>query len=247
MPLITFTSDFGNSDHYVAYVKAALFSERTDLPLIDISHDVKPNDVSHMAFVISSVFKEFPLGTIHFIGQDDELGYFIAFVEGHYFVAPNNGVMSLIAERRPDHMIALPPTKNPLKGAVQAAVQLANEVPVEGLGTPLTQYKEFSKRKARATKREISGHVIHVDHFGNLITNIEKTDFDILSKDRNFTIQFSREKLHQVHEQMKEVEPGDAFAVFDDMNRLVIGLYQGNGAQLLGLSFDSAIIITFED
>ena len=247
MPLLTFTSDFGNSDHYVAYVKAALYSERSDLQLIDISHGIKPNDVSHMAFVVGSVFKEFPMGTIHFIGQDDELGYFIAFVDGHYFVTPNNGVISLVAERRPDLMISLPESNNTLKAAAQAAVKLVDGVPAEGLGTPLTNYKEFSKRKARATKREISGHVIHVDHFGNLITNIEKTDFDILSKERNYTIQFSREKLDRVQNQMKDVEPGDAFAKFDDMGRLVIGLYQGNGAQLLGLSFDSAVVINFEE
>lgn len=247
MPLITFTSDFGTSDHYVAFVKAAMLSISAEQKIIDISHDIAPFDISHMAYVLDSVFREFPEGTIHFIGQDEEAGYFIAWVEGHYFVTPNNGVISLIAERRPDLMIQLPVSKESMKQAAKAAVSLANGDTPEDLGTPLTQYKEFSIRKARATKKEISGHVIRVDHFGNLVTNIQKVDFDILSKERNYHVIFGREKLNKVNLEMNEVDPGDAYAKFDDIGRLVIGIYQGNGAQLLGLSFDSTVVINFEE
>jgi len=247
MPLVTFTSDFGNSDHYVAFVKAAMLKVSPSQQIVDISHNIAPFDISHMAFVLNSVFREFPEGSIHFVGQDDEAGYFIAWVEGHYFVVPNTGIISLVAERRPDLMIALPDSGSALKDAAIAAVKLAEGATVESLGEPLTNYKEFARRKARATKKEISGHVIRVDHFGNLITNIEKTDFDILSRDRNYAVIFSREKLAKVNAKMNEVDPGDAFAKFDDMGRLVIGIYQGNGAQLLGLSFDSAVVINFEE
>lgn len=247
MPLVTFISDFGNSDHYVAYVKAAMLSEDAQQGIVDISHEITSYDISHMAFTLAAVFKEFPEGTVHFIGQDEESGYFISWIEGHYFVAPNNGVISLISERRPDLMISLPDNEHMMKSAAQAAVKLANGAAAEGLGEPLTGYKEFSQRKARATKKEISGHVVHVDHFGNLITNIEKTDFDILSKDRAYRVHFSREQLNKVHQQMQEVEPGDAFAKFNASGKLVIGIYQGNGAQLLGLSFDSSVMINFEE
>lgn len=247
MPLITFTSDFGNSDHYVAFVKAAILSDNPNQAIVDISHNIAAFDITHMAFVLDAVFREFPEGTIHFVGQDEESGYFIAWVEGHYFVLPNNGVISLVTERRPDLMIALPEDNRTMKDAAKTASKLAQGEAVEALGAPLGNYKEFSGRKARATKKEISGHVIRVDHFGNLLTNIEKTDFDILSKNRKYTVQFSREVLNKVNAQMNEVEPGDAFAKFDDIGRLLIGIYQGNGAQLLGLSFDSAVVINFEE
>ena len=224
-----------------------MLSEDPQQPIIDITNEIAPFDITHMAFTLDAVFRSFPEGTIHFIGQDEEAGYFISWIEGHYFVAPNNGVISLIAERRPDLMIAISDAKQSLKNAAKAAIKLANGEPAEALGTPLVKYKEFSKRKARATKKEISGHVIRVDHFGNLITNIEKTDFDILSKDRNYSVEFRLEKLKKVNSQMNEVDRGDIFAKFSDNGKLVLGIYQGNGSQLLGLSFDSPIIIKFEE
>lgn len=247
MPLITFTSDFGTSDHYIAFVKANMLSLDAEQKIVDISHNITAYDISHMAFVLGSIFREFPEGTIHFVGQDEEAGFFIAWIEGHYFVVPNNGIVSLITERRPDLMIALLDNENSLREAAKAAVKLAQGEKIESFGAPLTNYKEFAQRKARATKKEIAGHVIRVDHFGNLVTNINKTDFDILSKNRNYTVQFSREKLTKVNNKMNEVEAGDAFAKFDETGRLVIGIYQGVGAQLLGLSFDSVIKINFEE
>jgi S-adenosylmethionine hydrolase len=247
MPLITFTSDFGNSDHYVGVVKANILKEHPDQQIIDISHQIAPFDIAHLAYVVDSAFRAFPEGTIHFIGQDEEQGYLAAWIEGHYFVAPNNGVLSLITEKRPELMVSISPEDNPMREAAKAAAKLAQSAKFESLGLPLANFKEFAKRRARATKKEISGQVIRVDHFGNLVTNIDKTDFDILSRDRKYMLHFSRETLNKVNQKMNEVDPGDAYAKFDDRGRLVIGIYQGNGAQLLGLSFDSPITLTFEE
>jgi S-adenosylmethionine hydrolase len=247
MALITFTSDFGLSDHYLGQIKGTFLSTNSNQRIIDISHQIQAYDITHMAFVIESVFKDFPEGTVHFIGMDDEQGYMIAWVEGHYFVVPNNGVISLVSTRRPDLMIDIKAEKHLLKTAAKVAVKLANGEAPETFGQPLTQYKEYSQRKSRATKKEIAGHVIRVDHFGNLITNIEWTDFSILSKERKYTLHFGREKLTEINQLKSQVEPGDIFAQFSDHEKLVIGIYQGNGAQLLGLSFDSPITIIFEE
>ncbi len=247
MALITFTSDFGLSDHYVGQIKGTFLSTNSSQTIIDISHQVQAYDITHMAFVIGSVFRDFPEGTVHFIGMDDELGYMIAWVEGHYFIVPNNGVISLVSERRPDLMINILSEKNTLKKAAETAVKLATGEAPESFGEPVSNYKEYSKRKSRATKKEIAGHVIRVDHFGNLITNIEFTDFRILSKDRAYTIHFGREVLREVNEKMNQVEPGDIYAKFNDNEQLVVGIFQGNGAQLLGLSFDSPVTIVFQE
>lgn len=247
MPIITFTSDFGSRDHYMGQVKGAMLSQNSEQTIIDISHQVEPYDITHMSFLLGNVYGDFPQGTIHFVGQDDENGYLIAWIEGHYFVAPNNGVISLITDRRPEMLIAINSEKNVLKTAAQVAVKLAQGELPESFGAPASTYKEFTQRKSRATKKEIAGHVVRVDRFGNLITNVEWTDFQILSRDRNYTIHFGRESLSRVNQDMNEVEPGDVFAKFNDLERLVIGIYQGNGAQLLGLQFDSPVSIIFEE
>ena len=252
MPLVTFTSDFGTSDHYVASVKASLLTYDPKLNIVDISHDIAPFNLVHMAFVLRSVFQEFPKGTIHLIGGESESKkVLISEIEGHVFVAPDNGILSLIPENRLGYVYEVvfetADTFSTLHHLVpQVLALLSGKIPDE-LGPQSTTYKQLTLRQQKATKREIAGHVIRVDHYGNLITNIKKFDFDILSRNRKYTLQFGRERANNIHKGYHEVEPGEVFYTFNASGLLEIGINQGNGAQLLGLNFDSPVHIQFED
>lgn len=251
MSFITFTSDYGLSDHYVAKVKAHVLSKAPELSILDISHDIKPFDIGHMAHVIKSVYPSFPEGTVHLIGGEAKTGkkgILICFIEGHWFVLPDNGLISLISDR-PLHAVfeVIPEDGKMMRALGETAAQLAFGEPAEGLGKPITDYVQYTARKARATKKEIAGQVIHVDHFGNLITNIEKTDFDILSKNRKYTIQFGRDHVTTVNTHISQVEAGDVFFIFNEENQLMLGVNQGNGKALLGMEFDSPVVIKFEE
>ncbi|MFY0591449.1 SAM hydrolase/SAM-dependent halogenase family protein [Roseivirga sp.] len=251
MPLITFISDFGQSDHYVAFTKARILREHPEAQIIDISHDVKPFNLAHIAFVLKSVFREFPAGTIHLIGNDADSqkaqSYIIAQIEEHIFIGANNGVMSLISDKPPEAIYQLEiGIAEGFKELPSIAAKLAKHISPETLGSPTDQFNEYMPRKARATKKEIAGHVIHTDHYGNLITNIEKTDFDILSANRAYTIVFGRDIAHQVNRSIPEVDPGEVFFIFNSNGQLMLGINQGHGGQLLGLSYDSPISIKFE-
>ena len=251
MTLINFTSDLGLSDHYVAQFKARIFSAHAEARIVDISHEVKAFNLAHLSYTIGSVFRDFPKGTIHLIGgssgNDQNNDYLLASIEEHFFVAPDNGVLSLISDQNMQQVYRLKVEKNAYREAPEAAARLAQGQSLESLGTPTTEFKQYMKRKSRATKREISGHVIHVDHFGNLVTNIEKVDFDILSRDRRYTIFFAREKVNGVQKYINEVEPGDVFVMFNDAEQMMIGINQGSGTQLLGLEYDSSVTIQFEE
>lgn len=251
MTLITFTSDFGLSDHYVAQFKARILSANAEARIVDISHEVKAFNLAHLSYTIGSVFRDFPKGTVHLIGgssgNDQNNDYLLASIEEHIFVAPDNGVLSLISEQNLQQVYRLKVEKNAYREAPEAAAKLAQGQSIESLGTAASEFKQYMRRKSRATKREISGHVIHVDHFGNLITNIDKVDFDILSRDRKFTIHFAREKVNTVQQFINEVEPGDAFVMFNDAEQMMIGINQGSGTQLLGLEYDSSVTIQFEE
>ncbi len=251
MTLITFTSDFGQSDHYVAFTKAKILKTFPEARIIDISHDIKPFNLAHMAHVLQSVFREFPEGTIHLLGNDNHQNvqsYIIASIENHYFVGPNNGVMSLITDRPPSsiHELEVAP-KSSFKVLPEIVAKLANGASPDSLGTTSDNFVRYVARKARATKKEIAGHVIHVDHYGNLITNIEKVDFDILSRDKSYMIVFGRDSVNKVNAHVGEVDPGEVFFIFNVNERLMLGINQGHGAQLLGLEYDSPIIIQFEE
>lgn len=250
MTLITFTSDFGLSDHYVAFAKAKILKHNPTAQIIDISHEVKPFDLAHMAYTIQSAFREFPESTIHLIGgntANPAQDYIITCIEDHIFVCPDNGVVSLISERQPSWTYAIDLGKhNAFEILPQIAARLsAGEAP-EQFGQAKDDIVRYTTRKARATRKEIAGHVIHVDHYGNLITNIEKTDFDILSVDRTYRIVFGRDAVAAVNAEISEVEPGEVFFIFNTNEKLMLGINQGHGAQLLGLEYDSPIIIQFE-
>ncbi len=102
-------------------------------------------------------------------------------------------------------------------------------------------------RSVKATRKLIAGHVVRVDNFGNLITNISKTDFDVLSKGKTFTIQFSGEKFRRIHSNYSQADQGDCFLLFNSIGFLEIGIYKGRANDLLGMDYDSSVSILFDE
>ena len=98
-----------------------------------------------------------------------------------------------------------------------------------------------------ATRSQIMGHVIRVDHVGNLITNIPRSVFEELSHSRNYSITFGREQFSRIHDHYETVDHGDCFVIFNSRGLLEIGINQGNAMELLGLEFDSPVMINFGD
>ena len=254
MRIVTFTSDFGTSDHYVAAVKATMLSEQPEQTIVDISHQIEPFDLAHMAYTLRSVYEQFPKGTIHLIGSNGKSAsrdvLLLTEINGHAFVAPDNGVLSLLSDRPLAAVYAWEDesfSNFPSLKAAQLAMRLVKGESMESIGEHTTAYTQLMLRQPKATRKEISGHVIRVDHYGNLVTNIKKLDFDILSRDRRYSLHFGREQTDRVHQSMFEVDPGEAFFIFNQEGLLLIGINQGHAAQLLGLSFDSPVYIQFQD
>jgi S-adenosyl-L-methionine hydrolase (adenosine-forming) len=129
----------------------------------------------------------------------------------------------------------------------KAAAMLASGSAINDVGTYTKDLFQRVDRKFRATKKQISGNVIRVDHYGNLITNIEKEVYKILRKDRKFIIQFGRENTNKINFNYNEVDDGDCFVVFNDLGLLEIGINKGNASHLLGLKYDSPVSIIFEE
>lgn len=256
MAIITFLSDFGARDHYVAAVKAKILSINPDLFIIDISHQIASCDIAHAAYVLKAVFKDFPAGTIHIVavntaGQPGDK-YIAIKLEGHYFIGTDNGLFGLISEQeaavKVDINQEVLKTSFPAKQIfAPAAAKLATGTALEALGTELPDYKRMLGRSLKANKKQIVGHVVQVDHYGNLITNIDKTTFDILSKEKRFEISFGRENSRRIHESINSVDAGDLFIIFNDQNFLELGINQGMAAELLGLNYDSPVTITFDE
>jgi S-adenosyl-L-methionine hydrolase (adenosine-forming) len=253
MAIVTLLTDSGESDHYIAAIKAGMISINPDIRIVDITHQIRMFDIGHAAFVLRSVFRQFPKGTVHLVGVDAGGnrgdGFVIVKLEGHFFIGSDNGLFSLISEEAPENVWQMTPitTTFPEKEIfAPAAARLASGSDPTSLGTPLIQIKRLTDRQVKATKQQITGHIIRVDHFGNLITNIPKQVFETLGKGKAYTVQFGGEKFRRINTAYNQAEQGECFIVFNNQDFLEIGIYKGNASELLGLAYDSVVNIIFE-
>jgi hypothetical protein len=206
--------------------------------------------------VLRSVFRDFPKGTVHLVGVNavsTENDKAIALqLEDHFFVGSDNGLFGLLSDKPHQNLVELNSinaieTTFPERDIfAPAAARLASGVSIASLGKPLPVFKKMIDRLVKATKKQITGSVIHVDNFGNLITNIPKEAFDVLSKDKLFTIQVGSDKFRKIHTQYYQTDEGECFLLFNSLGLLEIGIYKGNAAELLGLEYGSSILIMFE-
>lgn len=257
MPIVTLLTDSGESDHYIAAIKAKIISTNPGIGIIDISHAIASCDIGHAAFVLKSVFKEFPKGTVHLVGVNSvgsktDLPIAIQ-LEDHFFIGSDNGLFSLISEKNYQYAVQLNAIQQITSTFPErdifapAAAKIASGISITDLGKPMQSIKRMIDRQVKATRKQISGQVIRVDSAGNLITNIPKEAFDVLSKGKAFTVQFGGEKFRRLHTQYSQAEEGECFLLFNSLGLLEIGIYKGNASELLGLTYDSMVNIVFEE
>jgi len=256
MAIVTLLTDSGESDHYIAAIKARILLVDPSIRIVDISHQIRVFDIGHGAFVLRSVFRDFPKGTVHLVGVDAAGNrgdlFVIVQLEGHFFVGADNGLFSLLSQETPENIWQIN-VQNPILTTFPekeilalVAANLATGKDPSGIGKRLTEYKRLTDRQVKATRKQITGHIIRVDNFGNLITNIPKQAFDVLSKDKAYTIQFGGEKFRRINTTYNQAEQGECFIVFNSQNFLEIGIFKGNASELLGLDYDSVVNIMFE-
>jgi len=257
MALITLLTDSGDNDHYVAAIKAKILALNPGLRVLDITHRIDSCNLAHAAFVLRAVFRDFPKGTVHLVGvhaAGNKGDSPIALqVEDHFFVGSDNGLFGLITEKHHQNLVELNSINTVLTTFPErdvfapAAVKLASGISLSELGKPMSGFKRMIDRQVKATKKLISGTVIHVDTVGNLITNIPKDAFDILSANKTYTLQVGGERFRRIQTHYNQVEEGDCFALFNSLGLLEVGIYKGNASELLGMGYDSSVTITFDD
>ena len=207
MPVITLLSDFGLSDYFVGAVKGVMLSLNPDVTFVDISHQVPPQDIFTGAFTLSQAYSCFPQGTVHFAVVDPGVGTsrkaLAATAAGHYFVAPDNGILTYIMEANEDfvayeitadHYFRKPVSATfhgrdvfaPVAAWISRKIELHQFGPV--LQSPVRLQIPPLKRVREAL---IQGTILAIDHFGNLITNLKPEDvsmpFKILAGQREIT------------------------------------------------------------
>jgi len=260
MAIITLTTDLGTQDHYVGVLKGSILMQCPKATIVDITHQVPPFDISKAAFLLKNSFLSFPEGSIHIIGVDTESDILkqqlAVFYKGHYFIGADNGVFSLIFEEKAEKAVALDFSVSeedlsfPTKGiSVRAACHLANGGTLEMIGQHKKELEERSLFRAVSVENILKGMVIHIDHYGNIITNIDQAFFKTFGQKRNFKIEFRRGDyaIDKISKAYQDVPNGEKLALFSSSYLLEIAINKGNASKLLGIKESDLIRIEFYD
>jgi S-adenosylmethionine hydrolase len=250
MQIITLTSDTGLQDFYVAAMKGTILNLIPNAVIIDISHSVKPFDVAEAAYQIQSCYRDFPKGTIHIVAVDSEPllnvqnpSYpTIMKFRDQFFISNDNGFFgTFLDESQPDELYRFTsienddellkfPTKNCL---IPIAAKIAEKKSISSFASPINSYKKAFVQKPIIEQFVIQGTVIHIDSFGNLITNISKSDFARFGDNTPFTIYYVNKNyfIDRISKTYNEVSMGERVAIFNSNDLLEIAINRGaNGS-----------------
>jgi S-adenosylmethionine hydrolase len=259
-PVITITTDFGQADGYVAAMKGVILNICPQAVLVDISHQVRPQAVRQAAYLLSFAVPYFPPGTVHLVVVDPGVGTerkAIAIHSGRaLYVAPDNGVLSLALEEDPareavqliESRFRLPEVSNTFHGRdifAPAAAHLACGADLHEMG-PSLPVSDLCTLPISRPERDESGawqaEVLHVDRFGNLITN-----FAAGEAPPRLTITAGGERIKGLSHTFADVEPGQMVAYAGSGGYLEIAVHQGNAAGRLGLDIGAPLTIAGDE
>ncbi|WP_425658898.1 SAM hydrolase/SAM-dependent halogenase family protein [Tenacibaculum ascidiaceicola] len=276
MSLITLTTDFGTKDHFVGAVKGTIYSELPDAKIVDITHEISPFNITETAYILKNAYKSFPDKTIHVIGVDSELSvdnkHIALELDNHYFICPDNGLISMIAsEINPTKIVEInihdriESSFPVLDVFVQVASHIARGGSLNVIGREIETYKKIVEIKPKVNEQQtiISGGVIYIDNYGNVITNISKKQFNTIGKGRDYKVTARRYTFSKIYSRYNEIVDfsvtdkrqydGEKLAIFNSAGFLEIAIYRSNletvggASTLLGLEYRDTITIEFEN
>lgn len=252
VPIITLTTDYGTTDHLVATLKGVILGINPEARIVDISHNVAPFDILDGALLIGQAYKHFPPRTVHVVVVDPGVGSerrpILVTAEQFYFVAPDNGVLSLVYEREENvtvrHVTAehyfLQPVSNTFHGRdvfAPVAAWLSKNWQTQSFGEPITDYVRFALPKPKQINGVLKGVVLKVDVFGNLITNFAAEEFPQLVRDGSpFRLRIGEKEISKLRATYSEAPPNEPFAVVGSSGFLEISINKGSAARTLGAS-----------
>jgi S-adenosylmethionine hydrolase len=263
-PIVTLTTDFGLNDHFVGTIKGVILKVVPDAEIVDICHTVQAFDILDGALALAHSYPYYPSGTVHLVIVDPGVGSarrpIIASTEEYDFVAPDNGVLSLMYAREQRlsvrHISAehyfLQPLSNTFHGRdifAPVAGYLAKGVDPEKFGEEITDYVRFNAPKPKPVDaKTLRGVVLRVDRFGNLITNFTPPDIPALFQENApaFKIVVGKKEISSMRPNYAEGAPGEVFAILGSMGYLEIAANRGTAAQLLGVGKGAEVLIAIE-
>ena len=274
MSIITLTTDYGLKDHFVGALKGKILSEYSEATIIDISHHIDAFNTVEASYIIGAAYSSFPKGTVHLIGVDMEFNkenqHIVMQWNDHYFIAADNGILSMLTQKIVPQKIVTINIHDRLHNEatdmdvfVKVACHIAKGGLLNVIGKEISTIKQVTELQAvlAADSNSLKGHVIYIDHFGNVVTNISKKQFLDVSRGRPYEIVMKTKNIKTILPNYSAIASSDKYpikyyegeklAIFNEAGFLEIAIFRSNPSKvgsansLLGLNYRDTVLIKF--
>lgn len=254
MSFVTLTTDFGYEDLFVGRFKGYLLSYNRDIQLIDISHGIPNFNIITGGYSLRYSFESFPKDTIHIIRVNEQgilnEGLLVANYKGHYFMAPDNGVLPISTNNQFDWIrkVNLDDIKSSIADEIYSiTLKYLLEGKIHNISQDSLDYNYNTSWQILLFDNEIRGIVSLVDKFGNITTNIHINDIKpYMAQYSECRIEYrDKQAIHGIVENYNDVIEGEYMCRINDMGYLEIAINKGSASKLLGIKFGQIVNLIF--
>lgn len=253
--LVTLTTDYGLEDYYVVELKASILQKAKAVQFFDVSHFIPSYDITKAAYFVENVYRKFPAGTIHIISVHNHYArknrVLILKRNGHFFVAPDNGVLSLIFD---DLLIGELYTVDDKQLNLDSLSEkfahivgyLKHRLPLNEIGPQVEQVNKKLKIEAVVTSSQVRATIIHVDHYDNVIINLTKEKFEQIRAGRKFELYYKQnEPIDYIYRSYSDVAVGEVLLLFNSEDYLELAINMGRASSMFNLNVNETVQINF--
>ena len=253
--IITLSTDFGTIDYFVGTMKGAILSINPGAKIIDITHEIPPQDISSASFTLRACYRNFPKKTIFVAVVDPGVGSnrkaILVETEDYYFIAPDNGLLSFIFDEATDFRVYELTNEKFFKHPIShtfhgrdifapVAAHLSNSFKANVFGNETQNFVRLEENKPRkVSEKEVEAEIIHIDRFGNLITNLAQKDLP-----ENFTLEINGTKIEKMQSFFAEAEKGELFMILGSAGFLEVVAFQDSAVNILSAKTGQKITVT---
>lgn len=249
MPVVTLSTDIGQSDYVVGAIKGQLIKAVPSVSIIDITHQLVANNYLHAAYVCTNAFSFYPANTFHFViinlFEKAPVHLLLARFNEQFIVCPDNGILTMITGQKPDDIILIRIIKKNVPGVLNfsetfadALLAIENGAAWQKTGVAITDIEEKYPFRSTVGPDWIDSQIIFIDQFENVVINLTKSEFEEHRKGRKFRIVLparNDDGIINISENYASVEQGERLAWFNSAGYLELAINKGNLAGLFGL------------
>ncbi len=259
--MITLLTDFGTQDTFVGVMKGVIKSITPTVDMIDLTHEIPPQDIRAGAFALKTAVPYFPPGTIHMVIVDPGVGSTRCPIAAHigdaFYICPDNGLLSYVLAEHTLHAAVLLDNTQYQRSSISrtfhgrdifapAAAYLADGVPLDTLGTPLETLTTLPLAYPHVSPDVIQTHIVYIDTYGNVFTDLTEDIYHPWGSP-NFTFLWNGHVIHGPANSYSDVPVGTPVMLFGSSGHLEIAVRNGSARDTLGLAVGDTILLKQEN